>query len=109
MSISMMIGVLTAIALFMRALPFTCGDYLAEKAWVHRMAPRLPAAILFLLMVHCVESASFVDHQLDLLRLTQQVTAVVGTILLHLWKRNLSLSIFCGTGLYMLLLQWGGV
>lgn len=62
----------------------------------------LPAAIFGMLVVYCLKNTSILsgNHALP------ELIAIVLTILLHLWKRQMLLSIAGGTVCYMLLVQF---
>ncbi|MDY3928576.1 MAG: branched-chain amino acid transporter permease, partial [Clostridia bacterium] len=68
-------------------------DYLGEM---------LPPAMMGLLVVYCFKNVSFLSDNHGL----PEITASVITVLLHLWKKNVLLSICGGTAAYMLLVQF---
>lgn len=61
----------------------------------------LPPAIIGMLVVYCLRSASVLAYPYGL----PELIACVTVIALHLWKRNILLSIGAGTILYMVLVQ----
>lgn len=61
----------------------------------------LPPAIIGMLVVYCLRSASVLAYPYGL----PELFACVTVIALHLWKRNILLSIGAGTILYMVLVQ----
>ncbi len=68
---------------------------------IRRLAGKMPAAIIAVLVVYCLKS-------LPTAGLTQAAVTLVSVlivILLHLWKKNTLLSIAGGTILYMILLR----
>lgn len=62
----------------------------------------LPCASIALLVIYCFKD-SFSD---GLVSFIPQAIAAVFIIILHKWKKNLLLSIGCGTVLYMVLVQY---
>lgn len=61
----------------------------------------LPPAIIGMLVVYCLRSTSVLTYPYGLPELIAGLTVVA----LHVWKRNIFLSIGAGTILYMVLVQ----
>ena len=61
----------------------------------------LPPAIIGMLVVYCLRSTSVLAYPYGIPELISGLTVVI----LHLWKRNIFLSIGAGTILYMVLVQ----
>lgn len=61
----------------------------------------IPAAMMGLLVVYCLKSTAILTYPYGL----PELITVGVTAGLHLWKRNVLLSISVGTVLYMVLLQ----
>ena len=61
----------------------------------------LPPAIIGMLVVYCLRSTSILTYPYGIPELIAGLTVVI----LHLWKRNIFLSIGAGTILYMVLVQ----
>lgn len=70
-------------------------------AYVQYLGKALPAAIFGMLVVYCLKSVSFISGTYGL----PEIIAIVFTVLLHLWKRQMLVSIAGGTVCYMLLVQ----
>ena len=68
---------------------------------VRRLAMKLPAAIIAVLVVYCLKALP--DSSLPTSAAT--LASVAAVVALHLWKRNTLLSIAGGTILYMALLR----
>lgn len=68
---------------------------------VEYMGKVLPPAIIGMLVVYCLKSASVLAYPYGL----PELIACVTVIALHIWKRNIFLSIGVGTILYMILVQ----
>ena len=68
---------------------------------IDQLSPLLPPAMMGLLVVYCLRSISWlsVPHG------APELIAIAAVAGLHLWKRNVLLSIAGGTVLYMVLVQ----
>ena len=69
--------------------------------YIQYLGDALPAAIFSMLVVYCLKNVSILTGSHGL----PELIAIVITILLHLWKRQMLLSIAGGTVTYMLLIQ----
>lgn len=89
----------TAITRFLPFLLFPAGR--PTPSYIQFLGKALPSAALGLLVVYCFKDVSVLtgSHGLPELMAIGTVTAV------HLWRRNLLLSIAVGTVCYMLLVQ----
>ena len=84
-----------------RFLPFLIFSGRKETpAFVHYLGRALPAAIFGLLVVYCLRHVD-VGANFAL----PEAIALAATLGLHLWKRQMLLSIAGGTAVYMLLVQ----
>ncbi len=61
----------------------------------------LPGAIFAMLVVYCLKNVSFVTYSFGI----PELLGIAVTVGLHLWKRQMLLSIAGGTIAYMLLVQ----
>ena len=89
--------------LIMRALPFLV--FSSKKPTpkiIKYLGAVLPAAIFGMLVVYCLKGVSLLSAPHGLPELIA-ISAVVG---IHIWRRNMLLSIFVGTALYMTLIQF---
>ena len=86
-----------------RFLPFLVfsGDKPTPK-YIQYLGKALPAAIFGMLVVYCLKNVSILagSHGIP------EFIALVVVVLLHLWKRQMLLSIAGGTVCYMLLVQF---
>lgn len=85
-----------------RFLPFLVfSDKRPTPKYVSYLGKALPAAIFSMLVVYCLQNVSFLygNHALP------ELIAIAVTVALHLWKRQMLLSIAGGTVSYMLLVQ----
>lgn len=96
------IAVAAAVTFALRALPFVVFSGEREMPpFIKKVADLLPAAIMAVLVVYCIKG------DIAVLSMGSVVTAVsiLAVVVLHLWKRNMLLSIFCGTAVYMAMLH----
>ena len=96
------IAVTALCTIFLRAFPFLVfgGKKEVLKA-VHDLGAVLPSSIMAVLVVYCLRSIDFATagHFLP------SVIACLFVAGLHLWKKNILLSIGLGTICYMVLVQ----
>ena len=84
-----------------RFLPFLIFSGKKETpAFVQYLGRALPSAIFALLVVYCLRNVDVAAHFA-----LPEAIAIAATIGLHLWKRQMLLSIAGGTAVYMLLVQ----
>lgn len=84
-----------------RFLPFLVFSGKRETpAFVQYLGRALPSAIFGMLVVYCLRSTDVSAHCA-----LPEAIAIGATVLLHLWKRQMLLSIAGGTVVYMLLVQ----
>ncbi len=62
----------------------------------------LPGAIFAMLVVYCLKGVSILEYSYGL----PEAIAIILTAALHLWRRQMLLSIAAGTVSYMLLVQF---
>ncbi len=62
----------------------------------------LPPAVFGILVVYCLKDVNILDSYHG----CREAIAIFMTIIVHLWKRNMLISIAVGTISYMLLLQF---
>ena len=97
------IGVLAGVTLFTRALPFLFFSDVARAPKVILYLGRvLPPAMIGMLVVYCLKAVDLHTAPFGL----PEGIAVCVTAALHVWRRNNLISIFGGTALYMLLVQF---
>ena len=70
--------------------------------YIQSLGKVLPYAVIGLLVVYCLKSVSFISGSYGL----PELAALLVIAVLHIWKRNTLLSIFAGTAVYMLLIQF---
>jgi len=69
--------------------------------YIQYLGKALPAAIFSMLVVYCLKNVNVLTGSHGL----PELIAIVLVVALHLWKRNMLLSIAGGTVCYMLLVQ----
>ena len=70
-------------------------------SYVKYLGRVLPFAVIGLLVVYCFRTVSFLSGSHGI----PELVAAAAVVLLHLWKKNMLLSIAGGTILYMVLVQ----
>lgn len=97
------IGMVVLGTVITRFLPFLIfpGDKPTPK-YIQYLGKVLPAAALGMLVIYCFKNVDFMGGSHGIPELIG--TAVV--VSLHLWKKNMLLSIAAGTIIYMLLVQF---
>ena len=96
------IAVSAAVTVALRALPFTLFSGGKKiPAFVSWLGARLPRAVMGMLVVYCLRAVSF-GTAADWL---PALLGVGAAVLLHLWKRQMILSIAGSTAVYMILIR----
>lgn len=86
-----------------RFLPFLL--FPADKPtpkYIQYLGKVLPSAVFGLLVVYCLKNVSLFEGS----RGIPELVSILVVVLLHLWKRQMLLSIAGGTICYMLLVQF---
>lgn len=88
--------------LFTRALPFIVfKDNRNSTNLIDYLGKVLPFAIMAMLVIYCLKDIDFLGSNHGL----PEIIAVIITIVIHLWKNNILLSIVIGTFSYMICVQ----
>ena len=96
------IGVCAFGTMLTRFLPFLIfSSKRPTPKYVQYLGKALPAAIFGMLVVYCLRNVSFLTGSHGI----PELLAIAVTVLLHLWRRQMLLSIAGGTVCYMLLIQ----
>ena len=100
---SLLLILVAALVTFaLRALPFVIFSGGREMpTFIKRVADLMPAAIIAVLVIYCIKGELVMPG----IGTINSVISIIVVILLHLWKRNILLSIFGGTAVYMMLLR----
>lgn len=103
---TLIIGV---VMLFLRALPFLIFSNRKPPAFFSFIEKFIPDVSIAVLLIVCLKSSTTdlllknSSPSTEILSVVCTIVAVAFTALLHIWKNNAMISIFCGTILYMVL------
>ena len=89
----------TAVTRFLPFLIFPAGKQTPK--YVQYLGKVLPAAVFGLLVIYCLKDVSILTGSHGI----PELIAILLVIMLHVWKRQMLLSIVGGTVCYMLLVQ----
>lgn len=95
-----MVILATMLTRFLPFLIFPAGR--PTPKYVQYLGRVLPSAVFGLLIIYCLNNVSIFTGSRGL----PELIAIVLVIILHLWKRQMLLSIAGGTVCYMLLVQF---
>lgn len=97
--------IVAGVTFLIRALPFMVFSS-GQKAhgFITWLGQQLPGAVMMMLMVYCLKDVSF-GHAADFL---PALVGVSVTATLHVWHRQMILSIAGGTAVYMVLIRLAG-
>lgn len=70
-------------------------------AYITHLGKALPGAVFALLVVYCLKDV----NPLAGTHRTPEAISIAPVVATHLWRRNMLLSIFAGTALYMVLVN----
>lgn len=97
----LIIAVVAAVTFLTRALPFLFFRNRKTPKIITYLGDVLPPAIMAMLIVYCLKGVSFAAYPHGL----PELIAIVIVAALQLWKKNILISIFSGTAVYMMLIQ----
>lgn len=99
------VGIVAVVAIctvFIRAIPFLLfGGNRKVPGVIHYLGRVLPPAIMATLVVYCLRGVHITSGNHGL----PEIIAVLVVAALHLWKKNILLTVGAGTVCYMLLIQ----
>ena len=96
------IGIVVFGTMLTRFLPFLVfGRKKEAPKYIQYLGRVLPAAVFGLLVVYCLKDVNLLSGSHGI----PEAIAILVVVLLHLWKRQMLLSIAGGTVCYMVLLQ----
>lgn len=85
-----------------RFLPFLIfSENRKTPAFIQYIGKHLPSAVFGMLVIYCLKNVNILQGNHGL----PEFISIIVTAALHLWKRQMLLSIAGGTACYMLLLQ----
>ena len=98
-----LVAVVAAVTMLIRFLPFLAfGGGRPTPRFITYLAGVLPCAIMAMLVVYCLRHVSLLQGSHGL----PELITILLTVGLHIWKRQMLLSIAGGTVCYMLLIQF---
>ncbi|HIV16413.1 MAG TPA: branched-chain amino acid transporter permease [Candidatus Alectryocaccobium stercorigallinarum] len=96
------VGLCVAGTMLMRFLPFLIfSSKRPTPKYIQYLGKALPGAIFAMLVIYCLRNVSLFQGS----RGIPEIIAIAVTVILHLWKRQMLISIAGGTVCYMLLVQ----
>lgn len=103
------IGIAAVANFLTRVSPFLIFDHSNSKKGSDEISPFieglgkfLPPAIMGMLVVYCFRNVNFLSGTHGL----PDIIATIITVLIHLWRRNMCLSLLVGTVSYILLVNF---
>ncbi|NIL77718.1 AzlD domain-containing protein [Rhodococcus kyotonensis] len=96
------VGVAVAITFALRAIPFAVRARLRESALLDSIGRWMPLGAVAILAMYALSSIDVgaTHHGIP------QIAGVLVTAGVHLWRRNVALSILSGTAVCVVLLNW---
>ncbi len=96
------IGCCVAGTMIPRFLPFLLfSSRRPTPKFILYLGKALPSAIFGMLVVYCLKDVKFTSGTYGL----PELISIAVTVLIHLWKRNMMLSMAAGTACYMILIN----
>ncbi|APT93544.1 branched-chain amino acid ABC transporter permease [Corynebacterium phocae] len=88
------------VTLALRALPFSFIGLFKNNQFIALLGMTMPVGVMTVLVAYALSGQlhSFTD-------LAAVVLGVAATVAIHLWKRDATVSIICGTVVYMVLVN----
>lgn len=97
------VAVIILATVIMRFLPFVLfPDNKPTPKFIHYLGVVLPAAVFGLLMIYALKGVDLFSGSHGI----PELLAIAATAAVHLWKKQMLLSISAGTICYMLLVQF---
>lgn len=95
-----MVVIGTMLTCFLPFILFPAGK--PTPKYIRYLGQVLPAAVFGLLVIYCLKNVSFISGSFGI----PELISIAAVISLHLWKRQMLISIAGGTICYMLLVQF---
>lgn len=96
------IVILAVITFMTRALPFLV--FPAGKPtpkYIQYLGKALPLAVFGMLVVYCLKDVQWLEGSHGI----PEILGIAAVVLMHLWRRQLFLSMAVGTAVYMILIR----
>lgn len=97
--ILLLVIIMAFITFFTRALPFILLKYKKIPDILLYLEINIPPIIMLLLVLYCIKDINLIKVPYGL----PEIISIIVVILLHIWKKNILISIFGGTLLYIAL------
>lgn len=96
------VGLIILATVIMRFIPFLLfPDNKPTPKFIHYLGAVLPAAVFGLLMIYALKNVSLLQGSHGI----PELIGIAVTAVVHLWKKQMLLSISAGTICYMILVQ----
>lgn len=96
------IAVMVLATALTRFVPFLIFRGKTTPAYIQYLSKVLPPAVFGMLVIYCLKDVQFTSGHFGL----PELIGIAVTALLHIWKRQMLISILGGTVTYMLLVQF---
>lgn len=97
--VALAISSAAAITFALRALPFVIREKIKDSPLLAHFNAWMPQGVTVILVVYCLHMIDLHDSP----QTTARLAGVVVTVLVHLWRSNLFLSLLSGTGVCVVL------
>ena len=97
----LLIAIASGITFLIRAFPFLVFKKRQMPAFLKEIADKLPPAIIAVLVIYCLKNVNLMQGSHGI----PELLSLAAVAALHLWKRQMLLSIAGGTVFYMALVQ----
>lgn len=101
-NILFLIVIIAFITFFTRVLPFIFSKSKKLSVLIPYLEDNIPPMIMLLLVLYCLKDINWTKMPYGL----PETISIIIVVLLHLWKRNILLSIIGGTSCYILFNQF---
>ncbi len=96
------IGCCVAGTMLSRFLPFLLiSSRRPTPKFIIYLGKALPSAIFGMLVIYCLKNVTFTSGTFGI----PELASIAVTVLIHLWRRNMMLSMAAGTACYMVLVN----
>ncbi len=94
--------VIAAATLIIRFLPFEIiRKSIAERKYIKFLGDMMPYSMIALLVIYCLKDVNLIKYPYGI----PELISIAIIIILHIFKRNVIISIGAGTIIYMFLVQ----
>lgn len=94
--------IIAAATLIIRFLPFIIiRNSIAERRYIKFLGDMMPYSMIALLVIYCLKDVNLIKYPYGI----PELISIAIIIVLHIFKRNVLISIGVGTVIYMFLVQ----